>query len=203
MKLFLTLALGAAGIIAATQAAGATAEENYRRKCSSCHDAGGGGAPRFGDKSQWAHRNRKGTPALYAAAIKGVPNTAMIPKGGFTELSDDEVKGIVDYLLAQAGQNFRETAARTGSTAPQGARVATLEKVDDATLVARVKATLAKTRGISANDIKPEAADGVITLKGVVDNAEQIKIAESATLKTRGVQRIDNKLIPKNLFDWD
>lgn len=203
MRLFPTVAFGVACLAAAAHAAGTTPEENYRRKCSSCHDAGSAGAPKFGDKAQWSRRNRQGTPALYAAALKGVPNTAMIPKGGFTELSDDEVEAIVDYLLARAGQKFREPAAAAAATAHAPAPAKPSEKVDDETLLARVKATLAKTRGISANDIKPEAADGVVTLKGVVDNAAQIKIAENAVLKTKGVQRIDSKLIPKDLFAWD
>ena len=54
-----------------------------------------------------------------------------------------------------------------------------------------------------ARDIKPEAADGVVTLRGVVDNADQIKLAEAVVAKTRGVQKVDNKLIPKNMFEWD
>ena len=66
-----------------------------------------------------------------------------------------------------------------------------------------MKATLAKTKGISANDVKLEAVDGVVTLRGVVDNAAQIKLAEDAAARTKGVQRLESKLIPKDLFVWD
>ena len=201
MKLFLTIAAGAAGFVCACAAA-ATAEETYKAKCSTCHDAGTASAPRVGDKAEWARRNRQGTAELYKAALQGKPNTAMMAKGGFAELSDAEVTAIVDYLLAQAGQKYRATTAAK-ITASRPTAVASTQKIDDATLIARVKTALAKTKGISANDIKLEAADGVITLRGVVDNAAQIKLAEKATARTQGVQRIDSKLIPKDLFVWD
>jgi cytochrome c5 len=201
MKLFLTIAAGAAGFVCACAVA-ATAEETYKVKCSTCHDAGTASAPRVGDRAEWARRNQQGTAELYKAALQGKPNTAMLAKGGFAELSNAEVTAIVDYLLAQAGQKYRaNTAAKTTTSRPTA--VASTEKIDDATLIARVKTALAKTKGISANDIKLEVADGVVTLRGVVDNAAQIKLAEETTARTRGVQRIDSKLIPKDLFVWD
>jgi cytochrome c5 len=201
MKLFLTIAAGAAGFVCACAVA-ATAEETYKAKCSTCHDAGTASAPRVGDSAEWARRNRQGTAELYKAALQGKPNTAMLAKGGFAELSNAEVTAIVDYLLAQAGQKYRaNTAAKTTTSRPTA--VASAEKIDDATLIARVKTALAKTKGISANDIKLEVADGVVTLRGVVDNAAQIKLAEESSARTRGVQRIDSKLIPKDLFVWD
>jgi cytochrome c5 len=202
MKLFLT-ALVCAANLAAIHAPAATPAENYKAKCSTCHDAGLASAPKVGDKAEWARRNRQGTDALYQGALLGKPNTAMMAKGGFNELQDAEVIAIVDYLLAQAGQKQRATpAAKT--TAPAAAtRPANVEKVDDETLVARIKTALGKTKGIVAKDIKPEAADGNVILRGVVDNAQQIKLAETVTAKIKGVRQIDNKLIPKDLFAWD
>jgi cytochrome c5 len=198
MKLFLAIA---ANLVCA-HALAASGEATYKAKCSTCHDAGLASAPRVGDKAEWARRNRQGTQLLYQATLQGKPNTAMLAKGGFTELSDAEVTAVVDYLLAQAGQKYRATTAvKTTVSRPPVAAAA--EKVDDATLVARVKAALAKTKGISANDIKLEAADGVVTLRGVVDNAAQIKLAEDAAARTKGVQRLESKLIPKDLFIWD
>jgi cytochrome c5 len=198
MKLFLTIA---ANVVCA-HALAATAEATYKDKCSTCHDAGLASAPKVGDKAQWARRNRQGTDVLYKAALEGRPNTAMMAKGGFTRLTDAEVTAVVDYLLAQAGQKYRPMVA-VKSVPARPAPVAAVEKVDDETLVARVKTALAKIKGLSHNDVKPEAADGVVTLRGVVDIAGQIKLAEDAVGKTRGVRRIDNKLIPKDLFIWD
>ena len=201
MKLFLT-ALADAASLATGHALAATAEENYKAKCSTCHDAGLASAPKVGDKAEWAKRNRLGTDALYKGALQGKPNTAMMAKGGFTELKDDEVIAIVDYLLATAGQKPR-IAPAVKTAAQPAPRPLAVEKVDDATLVARIKTTLAKTKGIVGKDIKPEAADGNVILRGVVDNAEQIRSAEAVTAKIKGVRHVDNKLIPKDLFAWD
>jgi cytochrome c5 len=195
--------------LATVNACAATAEEIYKNKCSTCHDAGTASAPRIGDKAEWARRNKQGTDALYKAALQGKPNTAMMAKGGFTELSDAEVSAVVDYLLARAGQSRRIAVADKPNARPAPSptgtalRAARAGKVDDETLIASVKTGLEKTRGIVARDIKLEAADGVVTLRGVVDNADQIKLAETIAAKTRGVQKVDNKLIPKDMFVWD
>jgi cytochrome c5 len=202
MKLLPTLIAGVASIIAASAWA-VTAEETYKAKCSTCHDAGLAGAPRIGDKAEWARRNGQGTDLLYKSALQGKPNTAMMAKGGFTELTDDEVTAVVDYLLAQAGQKRRIPAVAGKTAPPPVPPSAKTDKVDDEMLVARIKAALVKTKDIVANDIKLEAADGVVTLRGVVDNAAQIKRAEEIAVKTKGVRQVDNKLIPKNLFSWD
>jgi cytochrome c5 len=208
MRLVLPVFVGAASFVCA-HAWAATAEEAYKAKCSTCHDAGLAGAPKLGDRVEWARRNRQGTDALYQGALQGKPNTAMMAKGGFTELADTEVTAIVDYLLAQAGQKrrapgaARKTASPAAQAAAAPARKGKVEKVDDETLVARVKAALGKTKGIVAGDIKLEAVDGVVTLRGVVDNAAQIKRAEEVAAKTKGARQVDNKLIPKDLFAWD
>ena len=93
---------GAASLIVAGNALGATAEETYKGSCSVCHDAGVGGAPKPGDKTAWPPRIKQGKDALYKVGLLGKPGTAMIPKGGNAKLSDSEVKGAVDYLLAKA-----------------------------------------------------------------------------------------------------
>jgi cytochrome c5 len=208
VKLIPAIVIGMTSL-AAAHALAATAEETYKTKCSTCHDAGIASAPRIGDRLEWARRNRQGTDALYQTALRGKPDTAMMAKGGFTELADSEVTAIVDYLLAQAGQKRRFTAAagktgaRPGPAPATAERAAKIEPVDDATLVVRVKAALGKTRGIVAGDIKLEAVNGVITLRGVVDNAAQVKRAGEIAAKTRDVRQVDNKLIPKDLFAWD
>ena len=73
-------------------------EQVYAQACAACHGAGVMGAPKFGDKGQWAARLGKGKDTLYASAIKGIG--AMPPKGGNTALSDEQVKAAVDHMLA-------------------------------------------------------------------------------------------------------
>jgi cytochrome c5 len=53
-----------------------------------------------GDKAAWAPRIATGKDALYKAALNGL--NAMPAKGGNPSLSDEQVKAVVDYMVAQA-----------------------------------------------------------------------------------------------------
>lgn len=97
----------AAAPIAATAVAAPSSRDGlqvYQAACAVCHGAGIAGAPKLGDKAQWAGRIAKGTDPLYASAVNGVQGSAgvMPPKGGNTALSDAEVKGAVDYMVSQS-----------------------------------------------------------------------------------------------------
>jgi cytochrome c5 len=73
----------------------------YVNSCSWCHDAGIGGAPITGDKEDWARRTSKGMATVYANAIDGFEGaTGIMPaKGSRMDLSDDEIKKIVDFMV--------------------------------------------------------------------------------------------------------
>jgi cytochrome c5 len=79
-------------------------QQIYQATCVACHDAGIAGAPKLGDKSQWAKHIAKGVDALYASAVNGVQGSAgaMPPKGGNPALSDAEVRAAVDYMVARS-----------------------------------------------------------------------------------------------------
>ena len=102
MKSFWVGLLGTAGLVIASGAFAATAEETYKSSCAACHDAGVANAPKLGDKAAWAPRMKQGQDALYTSALKGKPGTAMVAKGGFANLSDAEVKSVVDLMIAKA-----------------------------------------------------------------------------------------------------
>jgi cytochrome c5 len=72
----------------------------YDTACFACHGTGAAGSPILGNKDAWAPRIAKGIDALYANAINGT-DKGMPPKGG-TTLSDDEIKVVVDYMVAQS-----------------------------------------------------------------------------------------------------
>jgi cytochrome c5 len=84
---------------------GRDGQQVYQASCVACHDAGIAGAPKLGDKGQWAKRIAKGLDTLYASAVNGVQGSAgampMPAKGGNQALSDAEVKADVDYIVAQ------------------------------------------------------------------------------------------------------
>ena len=79
-------------------------QQVYRATCVACHDAGIAGAPKLGDKSQWAKHIAKGLDTLYASAVNGVQGStgAMPAKGGNPALSNAEVRAAVDYMVARS-----------------------------------------------------------------------------------------------------
>lgn len=64
--------------------------------CSACHANAAIGAPVVGDKSSWAKVLEKGIEKVYYNGINGI--NAMPPRGG-TDLSDGELKTIIDYMI--------------------------------------------------------------------------------------------------------
>jgi cytochrome c len=88
----------------AVQAQASAGLEVYQRSCALCHDSGIGGAPTLGDTSDWSVRIGQGADTLYAHAINGFQGgSGMMPaKGGFMQLSDDEVKSAVDHMMEQS-----------------------------------------------------------------------------------------------------
>ena len=79
-------------------------QQVYQASCVACHDTGIAGAPKTGDKGQWAKRVAKGNDKLYASAVNGIQSSAgaMPAKGGNPALSDAEVKAAVDYMVARS-----------------------------------------------------------------------------------------------------
>jgi cytochrome c len=72
-------------------------KEGYEAKCRACHANEAIGAPVVGDKAAWAAVMEKGKDKVYHNGINGI-NT-MPPKGGHMDLSDDQVKEIIDYMI--------------------------------------------------------------------------------------------------------
>jgi cytochrome c5 len=72
-------------------------DQAYNQACVACHGSGALGAPKFGDRSEWAPRLAKGEKVLNEHAIKGFNN--MPPKGGRVDLSDKSIIAAVDYMV--------------------------------------------------------------------------------------------------------
>jgi len=77
----------------------------YNEACLMCHGSGIGGAPTLDNAESWAPRLSQGTDTLYQHAIEGYTGQSgfMPPKGARMDLSDDEVKVAVDYMVSEAG----------------------------------------------------------------------------------------------------
>ena len=76
----------------------------FDKTCKMCHVPGIAGAPKLGDKAEWAARNKKGLETLVKNAIGGFKGAKgmMPPKGGNPKLSDGDVKAAVEYMMGSA-----------------------------------------------------------------------------------------------------
>ncbi len=95
--------VGGAGLIQTANAAG-DGKSTYEGTCAVCHVAGVAGAPKFGDKAAWKDRIAQGKETLYEHALKGFQGEVgmMPPKGGRMDLSDEDVKAAVDYMVSNS-----------------------------------------------------------------------------------------------------
>tara|TARA_B100000949_G_C13920972_1_gene300823 strand:- start:223 stop:480 length:258 start_codon:yes stop_codon:yes gene_type:complete len=77
-----------------------TGEEVYNAVCFACHNSGVMGAPKIDNKEYWAKEvKEEGLDNLYQVAIKG--KGGMPAKGGRADLSDEQVKAAVDFMVKQ------------------------------------------------------------------------------------------------------
>ncbi|HDR9105114.1 TPA: cytochrome c5 family protein [Burkholderia vietnamiensis] len=88
-----------------------TGEEVYKAVCVTCHGTGAAGAPKFGNKDDWAPRIAQGYDTLLKTALSG--KGAMPPRGGTNpdDVSDYEIARAIVYMTNNAGANFAEPAA--------------------------------------------------------------------------------------------
>lgn len=70
-----------------------------KKNCKVCHAQGINGAPVIGNKKMWASRAGKSAEVLAQNASNGIG--LMPPKGGHTNLSDEDILLAVQYMLKQ------------------------------------------------------------------------------------------------------
>ena len=72
-------------------------EQVYSTACFVCHASGVAGAPKLGDSADWGVRLAQGKEVLFKHATEGFKG--MPARGGSSRLSDDEVRGAINYML--------------------------------------------------------------------------------------------------------
>lgn len=79
----------------------ASGAQVYEQNCMACHGEGVAGAPKTGEVGAWQERLPKGIDAMVAIVIEGVQgySGAMPPRGGNPDLSDEQIREAVQYML--------------------------------------------------------------------------------------------------------
>jgi cytochrome c5 len=195
----------AAALVAPAFAFADPGKEVYENRCSLCHAGGAGGAPKFKNREDWVPRAARGKLALYETALKGKPNTAMMPRGGFRDLSNDEVMAGVDYMVAQAGLSppLRPEPAAAPAQFDDGTAT---ERVAGAILaqLAPPGAKIEMQEGVanvSGLGIRVGTRDGVVWLRGMVKTAEIIERADAIAKAEGGGRKVENRLTSTSLLE--
>jgi cytochrome c5 len=206
MKSAAPVVVAAVALLFGARASADTGEQVYENRCSLCHAGGAGGAPKLGSRDDWAPRAARGKLALYESALKGKPNTAMMARGGFRDLSNDEVMSAVDYMVTRAGlQPELQPAAAPGATAPDDETVSA--QVAEALRAQLAPGAKVETRkwmaSVEGLGVRVATREGVVWLSGTVKTVEIMERAEAIAKSAGGGRRIENKLVPASIFEWD
>jgi mono/diheme cytochrome c family protein len=77
----------------------------FNQVCATCHLQGVNGAPKLGNRADWAARIKEGKVDLIAEAYGGV--RLMPAKGGKPDLSIENFSAAVIYMANQAGADWK------------------------------------------------------------------------------------------------
>lgn len=79
-------------------------EEVFNAVCTACHTSGALGAPKQGNKDDWAKRIGLGYDTLVKHSIEGI--RAMPARGGAADLSDAELARAVAFMANSGGAKY-------------------------------------------------------------------------------------------------
>jgi hyperosmotically inducible protein len=98
---------------------------------------------------------------------------------------------------ADSAASRTESAARNAGDDTRRMGAAGAEKVDDATITAKVNAALAADKNLSAVRIDVDTKNGVVTLTGPAPSPEASAQATKIAKNVKGVTSVENKLTVK------
>lgn len=144
-----------------------TGEEVYKAVCVTCHGTGAAGAPKFGNKDDWAPRISQGFDTLLKTALSG--KGAMPPRGGTSpdDVSDYEIARAIVYMANNDGANFPEPAAPTANAAPAAGAAASGADASNAQAAAAMAAIAAIPKAGEQPAAAPASADAATAGKAL------------------------------------
>jgi len=84
-----------------------------------------------------------------------------------------------------------------GFAAPSFAEESAGQKVDDVTVLTRIKADLLQTKNVDGLDVNVDVKDGRVTLSGTASTDAERAKAESIAKNASGVKSVENKIVLK------
>ena len=92
----------------------AQGQKIYDTTCALCHASGLAGAPILGNQEAWTPRVATGMATLFTNALQGL--NAMPPRGGKPDLSDEDLKAAVGYMIYQVAPAEVKVAGATSDS---------------------------------------------------------------------------------------
>lgn len=129
----------------------------------------------------------------------------------FSDSNYEEIAGLgcrvsrgVVTLLGRVGIRSTERLAKRITAQVRGVKevrsdIQLIDKdIDDASLVNRVENALATAPWVHAEQVQTKAADGVITLSGMVDTREEIEWAVETAYQVAGVKAVISEIVSRH-----
>ncbi|MEN8514212.1 c-type cytochrome [Burkholderia sp. RS02] len=144
-----------------------TGEAVYKAVCVTCHGTGAAGAPKFGNKDDWAPRISQGFDTLLKTALAG--KGAMPPRGGTSpdDVSDYEIARAIVYMANNDGANFPEPAANSAQPASGAAGASGAADAASAQIAAAQAAIAAIPKAGEQPAAAPASADAATAGKAL------------------------------------
>jgi hyperosmotically inducible protein len=122
--------------------------------------------------------------ALFAAALTAGCNQ--------NDPSAESVGRKIDQAQENASKKMDQATAQVKEQAEYAG-----DKIDDATITAKVKTALIGEPGLKALQINVDTANGVVTLSGTVDSPTSVDRVTRVVMAVQGVKLVDNRLTVK------
>jgi len=122
--------------------------------------------------------------ALFAAALTAGCNR--------NDTSAESLGRKIDQAQENASEKMDQATAQVKEQAEYAG-----DKIDDATITAKVKTALIGEPGLKALQINVDTANGVVTLSGTVDSPSSVDRVTRVVMAVQGVKLVDNRLSVK------
>jgi hyperosmotically inducible periplasmic protein len=124
------------------------------------------------------------------ACLLAASSLTLIALGGCDKPAPAETAGKkIDQAMEKMGKKVEQTAERAKEQTAKAEQV-----VDDTTITAKVKAGILTEPGLKVLKIDVDTKDGLVTLTGSADSAQDVQRATTIASSIQGVKSVDNRL---------